>query len=168
MERPSSPMVAPGADPAHGSGDRSAALVGVLARPNAGALFVLVATGALPIASRPATAAERQGIIQASWNWPYNRKDTHVYGERGDSLALDRTRLRVRLGDGDPKEIEVPAPPAPLDDPFAYLAAVVRGEITPGPADLSSLPLNLVVVEILDAAALSAREGRRIKLPQVP
>jgi len=37
MERPSSPMVAPGADPAHGSGDRSAALVGVLARPNAAA-----------------------------------------------------------------------------------------------------------------------------------
>jgi len=52
----------------------------------------------------------------------------------------------------------------PLHDPFAYLAAVVRGEITPEPADLSSLPLNLVVVEILDAAAESAREGRRIEL----
>ena len=113
------------------------------------------------------TYPRAQGIIQASWNWPFSRKDTHVYGERGDIHALDAKRLRVRVGGGDPKEIEVPAPPTPLDDPFAYLAAVVRGEITPGPADLSSLPLNLVVVEILDAAALSAREGRRIELPQV-
>ncbi len=110
------------------------------------------------------TYPRAQGIIQASWNWPYNRKDTHVYGERGEIHALDRTRLRIRVGDGDSKEIEVPAPPVPLHDPFAYLAAVVRGEITPGPADLSSLPLNLVVVEILDAAAESAREGRRIEL----
>ena len=110
------------------------------------------------------TYPEAQGIIQASWNWPFNRKDTHVYGERGEIHALDRTRLRVRVGDGDPKQIEVPAPPGPLDDPFAYLAAVVRGKITPGPADLSALPLNVVVVEILDAAARSAREGRRIEL----
>jgi predicted dehydrogenase len=113
------------------------------------------------------TYPRAQGIIQASWNWPFSRKDTHVYGEGGEIHALDAQRLRVRLGDEDPKEIEVPAPPVPLDDPFAYLAAVVRGEITPGPADLSSLPLNLVVVEILDAAALSAREGRRVELPQV-
>jgi len=148
MERPSSPMVAPGA-------------VTQQLQPD---VYPKVEDEATVILTYPGA----QGIIQASWNWPYNRKDTHVYGERGDILALDRTRLRVRLGDGAPKQIEVPAPPVPFDDPFAYLAAVVRGEITPGPADLSSLPLNLVVVEILDAAALSAREGRRIELPQVP
>ena len=114
------------------------------------------------------TYPRAQGIIQASWNWPYSRKDTHVYGESGEIHALDRTRLRVRVGEGDPEEIEVPAPPAPLDDPFAYLAAVVRGTVSPGPADLSSLPLNLTVVEILDAAARSAREGRRIDLTPAP
>ncbi len=38
------------------------------------------------------TYPRAQGIIQASWNWPFNRKDTHVYGERGDIHALDSLR----------------------------------------------------------------------------
>ena len=105
-----------------------------------------------------------QGIIQASWNWPFSRKDTHVYGERGYACALDGSRLRVRVGESDETQTETSAPPAPLDDPFAYLAAVVRGEITPAPDDLSSLELNLVVMEILDAALESARTGRRVEL----
>jgi hypothetical protein len=40
----------------------------------------------------------------------------------------------------------------------------VRGEINVRPTDLSSLENNLVVVEILEAAKRSAREGRAIKL----
>ncbi len=105
-----------------------------------------------------------QGIIQASWNWPFSRKDTHVYGERGYVHALDATRLRLRVGEGEETLREVPAPPTPLDDPFAYLAAVVREEIAPAPDDLSSLELNLVVMEILDAAMESARTARRVDL----
>jgi predicted dehydrogenase len=111
---------------------------------------------------------EAQGIIQASWNWPFSRKDTHVYGERGWVHALDATRLRLRLGEGEETEAEAPAPPPPHDDPFAYLAAVVRGEIVPAPHDLSSLELNLVVMEILDAAMASARTGRRVDLAPGP
>jgi predicted dehydrogenase len=105
-----------------------------------------------------------QGIIQASWNWPFGRKDTHVYGERGYVKALDATRLRMRLGEAGETQEEVPSPPAPFDDPFAYLAAVVRGDVTPAPDDLSSLEVNLVVVEVLDAAMESARTGRRVEL----
>jgi len=40
----------------------------------------------------------------------------------------------------------------------------VRGGVTPGPTDLSSLPINLTVMEILDAARESARTGRTIRL----
>jgi predicted dehydrogenase len=105
-----------------------------------------------------------QGIIQASWNWPFSRKDTHVYGERGYVKALDATHLRMRLGEAGETQAEVPSPPVPFDDPFAYLAAVVREEITAAPDDLSSLELNLVVMEILDAAMESARTGRRVEL----
>jgi predicted dehydrogenase len=105
-----------------------------------------------------------QGIVQASWNWPFSRKDTHVYGERGYVHALDATRLRVRVGEGEETLTETPPPPPPHDDPFAYLAAVVRGEIVPAPDDLSSLEVNLVVMEILDAALESARTGRRVDL----
>jgi predicted dehydrogenase len=110
------------------------------------------------------TWPKAQGIIQASWNWPFSRKDTHVYGERGYVHALDATRLRVRVGEGEETLTETPPPPPPHDDPFAYLAAVVRGEIVPAPDDLSSLEVNLVVMEILDAALESARTGRRVDL----
>ena len=43
-------------------------------------------------------------------------------------------------------------------DPLSYLAAVVRGEIKP--SGLSSLEVNVVVTEILEAARDSARTGR--------
>ena len=65
--------------------------------------------------------------------------------------------------------VSVPVPPgfAPLpvphDDPFAYLAAVVRDEVDPAGSP-SSLAVNLVVMEILDAALRSAREGRAVRL----
>lgn len=106
-----------------------------------------------------------QGIIQASWNWPYARKDMEVYGQTGAVFALDRDHLRVRRKESEPaQELTVAAPPAPYDDPFAYLAAVVRGE---APEDvLSSLPTNMVVIEILEAARQSAKEGRTVYLPR--
>jgi len=109
------------------------------------------------------TYPRAQGIIQASWNWPFSRKDTYVYGEKGTVFALDSRRVRYRPGDAE-KEIEAPPPPPPADEPFAYLAAVVRGAATVAPTDLSSLPVNLTVMEILDAARESARTGRTIRL----
>src|SRR5229473_3420064 len=44
-----------------------------------------------------------QGIIQASWNWPFNRKDFEVYGERAYAIAVGGNTLRVRLP-GQPEE----------------------------------------------------------------
>lgn len=107
-----------------------------------------------------------QGIIQASWNWPFNRKDMEVYGATGSVIAVDRATLRVRLPGDERERTEVlPERESPHDDPFATLAAVVRGQLKPGPHDLSSLENNLLVVEILDAAKESARTGRRVALP---
>lgn len=105
-----------------------------------------------------------QAIIQASWNWPISRKDMEVYGERGYLHADDGQRMRSRVSDDTP-EIAFNADPAstPFDDPFAYLAAVVRGRHEPG-NDLSSLPINLTVMDILDAARTSARTGQRVEL----
>jgi predicted dehydrogenase len=105
-----------------------------------------------------------QGIIQASWNWPFGRKDTYVYGAKGTVFALDSRRVSVRRGDAE-KLTETDPPPAPANEPFTYLAAVVRGETVTGPAnDLSSLAVNLTVMEILDAARESARTGRTVRL----
>jgi len=105
-----------------------------------------------------------QAIIQASWNWPYNRKDMEVYAEKGYVIA-DRDGIKYQLSsDTKPEYQSVPRPLAPYDDPFAYMCAVVRGKVTPRPYDLSALENNVIVMEILDAAKRSAKDGRRIPL----
>ena len=111
------------------------------------------------------TYAKAQGVIQASWNWPYARKDLEVYGQTGSVIALDRDHLRVRRTEKEVAQDQtVAAPPAPYDEPFAYLAAVVRGT---APEDvLSALPTNMLVVEILDAARQSIKEGKTVALPR--
>lgn len=110
------------------------------------------------------TYPEGQGIIQASWNWPFGRKDMELYGERGYILA-DRHGSKIKTASDKPEEyITSPTYEKNYSDPFSYLSAVVRGEIKVRPTDLSSLENNLVVVEILEAAKRSAREGRAIKL----
>jgi predicted dehydrogenase len=105
---------------------------------------------------------EAQGIIQASWNWPFNRKDLEVYGERGLAIATGGTGLRMAL----PKQPEhsVTPDPRPADerDPLSHLIAVVRGQRRPNA--LSSLENNVIVTEILEAGRESARTGRRIVL----
>jgi predicted dehydrogenase len=113
------------------------------------------------------TYPKAQGIIQASWNWPYDRKDIEIYGASGYVIVASKDSLRVRRG-GEAAERKVSIPPAsgPPNDQLAYLASVVRGEIQPsGP---SSLGVNLIVTEILDAARESARTGKRIDLPPNP
>ena len=105
-----------------------------------------------------------QAIIQASWNWPYSRKDMEVYGLNGHVFA-DGNGIKVRIPANKKEVIEtVPKRLKPFNDPFIYFAAVVRGEIKMDNADLSALANNLIVVQILEAAKKSAKQGRRIDL----
>src|SRR5207247_2246117 len=55
-----------------------------------------------------------QGIIQASWNWPFNRKDFEVYGEGGYAIATGGNAVRVRLP-GKREEARTPEP-LPTDE----------------------------------------------------
>jgi predicted dehydrogenase len=109
-----------------------------------------------------------QGIIQASWNWPFDRKDMEVYGRTGYVLVPQKDLLRVRKAGAEESELKLFPPPVSSSsaDEISYLAAVVRGEIKP--SGLSSIELNLIVMEILDAARQSARTGKRIDLPSTP
>ena len=111
------------------------------------------------------TYPQTQGVIQASWNWPVSRKDMEVYGQTGYAHALNATDLRLREKQDMPESTrKVAVRPAPYDDPFTYLSAVVRGDITVKPIDLSALENNMVVMEILDAAKRSANTGKRVTL----
>ena len=106
-----------------------------------------------------------QGIIQASWNWPFNRKDTHVYGQHGYLQTIDGRKMRIRLqGDKEESEWTAPARKAPQDNPFSFLVAVIRGDIAVDNT-LSSLENNLIAMEILEAAKRSAETGKRVVFP---
>jgi scyllo-inositol 2-dehydrogenase (NADP+) len=108
------------------------------------------------------TYPHAQGIIQASWNWPFGRKDMEVYGQTGYILVPEKNLLRIRTGSAEEKERNVPPLSSPNNDPVSYLGAVVRGDIRP--SGLSSLEVNLIVTEILEAARTSAQSGKRIDL----
>lgn len=111
------------------------------------------------------TYPKAQGIIQASWNWPYNRKDMELYGQSGYVLIPKSDVLRVvKKYNGLETESTVPPLIGTRANALAYLAAVVRGEIKP--AGLSSLEVNMVAMEILDAARRSAETGKRVDLPK--
>ncbi|HTX38952.1 MAG TPA: Gfo/Idh/MocA family oxidoreductase [Bryobacteraceae bacterium] len=105
-----------------------------------------------------------QGIIQASWNWPFSRKDFEVYGEHGYAIATGGNNLRVKMAERQPEETQTTLPdlPAGEQDSISYLTSVVRGRIKP--EGLSSLENNMIVVEILDAARESIRTGRTVTL----
>jgi len=110
------------------------------------------------------TYSKTQALLQASWNWPFDRKDMEVYGETGQAVTVRRDQFRVRRKGEDQEQLQT-APPlaAPYDNSVSYLIAVVAGKIKP--AGLSALDTNVTVTRILDAARESARTGKTVKLP---
>ena len=114
------------------------------------------------------TYDDSQAILEPSWNWPMGRKDMELYGLTGAIYADNRNTLRIRMAEGydgyDEEKLVLEERPAPHNDPFSLLAAVVRGTISLPPHDLSSLENNMVVVEILEAAQKSAKNGKTINL----
>jgi glucose-fructose oxidoreductase len=110
------------------------------------------------------TYPRAQVIIQASWNWPFDRKDMEVYGKSGYAFTVLRDDVRVRKA-GEAQDQKIAAKPLspPMDDPLSYLKAVVNGQIQP--QGLSSLQTNVIATEILDAARQSAASGKTVVLP---
>lgn len=106
-----------------------------------------------------------QVVIQASWNWPFSRKDMEIYGRTGTIFSDNHKDLRYRFSAQAPEEkVSLDPRPYPYDNPYTFLAAVVSGDIKVAPGDLSSLENNMMVVEILDAARKSASEGKVVFL----
>jgi predicted dehydrogenase len=103
------------------------------------------------------------GQIEASWNWPFGIKDLEVFGEHGYLHSLNGTDIDIRMRENRRSSVKADALPAPINDPLVYLAAVLQGKL-PGTDDQSSLKYNMIVMQILDAAKRSAKEGRRIVL----
>lgn len=107
-----------------------------------------------------------QCIIQASWNWPFGRKDMEVYGDSGYIKTVNATAMRTRFA-GTKQDIDrtVTATEIPVyEDPFSYLADVLNKKITVPENGLYALSTNVTAVQILDAARRSAASGKTIML----
>ncbi len=108
---------------------------------------------------------QSQCIIQASWNWPFSRKDMEVYGTKGYAIAVDAITVRNRLSEGEVEQTTKLKPrSAPYNDPFSVLAAVINETIVLEENDLYGLHVNVITVEILEAAIKSAQQNQTIML----
>ena len=111
------------------------------------------------------TYSKAQAIVQASWNWPFDRKDMEVYGQTGSVITVKKDDIRVRRkGENAEQQVAAKPVPAPYDNELSYVRAVIVDGAKPDA--LSSLETNVTVTEILDAARRSAAEGKTITLPK--
>jgi glucose-fructose oxidoreductase len=108
------------------------------------------------------TYPKAQAIVQASWNWPFSRKDIEVYGQKGYAITFGRDQLRVRLPGQEEKLTGAKPLAAQDEDSVSYLRSVLLGGRKPD--GLSSLETNVLVTEILDAARQSAAMGKTVFL----
>lgn len=114
------------------------------------------------IVSYPAS----QCIIQASWNWPFGRKDMEIYGSSGYIKTVNDQDLSFRSkGMRNEEKQRITANDVSVYlDPFSYFYDVLTNEVKVEPYSLYSLENNLRVIEILDAARRSAQEGKTVFL----
>lgn len=109
------------------------------------------------------TYPKAQVIIQASWNWPFGRKDMEVYGKDGYLFCLDRENILLMKNNQKEREA-IKAPPMPdySLDQITYFTNLLNGSVKMGVYDLSSPANNEIVVKILEAAKVSAQMGKTV------
>src|SRR6202162_6126523 len=93
------------------------------------------------------TYPKAQAIIQASWNWPFDRKDMEVYGQTGYVITVKRDDIRVRRGGNNTQEEQLAAKPVapPYDNELSYVRAVIVDGAKPDA--LSSVATNGTATE---------------------
>ena len=108
-----------------------------------------------------------QAIIQASWNWYFDRKDMEIYGAKGQVIAPSPNQIEIRSPhtDGQTKKLSLQDNYEVYTNPFNYFIDVIKGKIIVPPYGLYALGNNMIVMEILEAAKISANSGERVKLP---
>lgn len=106
-------------------------------------------------------------ILEPSWDWPYNMDRVQVFGPKGSLLATEH-QLFLRPAGADDLPLEGKAAPLrpvahQTSNPISYLVDCIRHNKPI--EDPLAAPLNVRVVEILDAARESIRTGRAVELP---
>ncbi|WP_297691555.1 Gfo/Idh/MocA family oxidoreductase [uncultured Eudoraea sp.] len=104
-----------------------------------------------------------QVIIQASWNWPQNVKDMEIYSNSGYIFCKNSVDMEI-LAKGNKQSTKVKAIPLPksLNDPFALMQQLVKEGYVLPPFSPSSIENNAIVIQILEAAKISAKNGSTV------
>lgn len=111
------------------------------------------------------TYPDAQCIIQASWNWPFGRKDMELYGDSGYIIAVDNKTMHLRNKSMKTEQTKrvTSNDIAVYEDPFSYFADVIHEKVELTKYDPYSLYNNVVVVKILEAAKESAKTGKTVQ-----
>ena len=101
------------------------------------------------------------GIFEASWDLPRGFQELEVYGLAG-SLNMREGKTELRVGGEPARDLPLEPLEAGRADPVAYMVGRMKAGL---PLDgLVALPMNVGVVEILEAAKESVKTGRAVPL----
>jgi predicted dehydrogenase len=101
------------------------------------------------------------GIFEASWDLPRGFQELEVYG-LGGSLNMREGKAELRVNGDPPRDLPLSPLAADRASPVAYMVSRMKANL---PLDgLVALPINVEVVEILDAAKESVRTGQAVRL----
>ena len=108
---------------------------------------------------------DAQCIIQASWNWPFARKDMAIYGRSGYIITKDNNQMKAKGKVGTEIDYKLTTQETnTYTSPFLYFADAIRKKITIPAYGAYSMENNLIVVKILEAARNAAKTGKTIFL----
>ncbi len=101
------------------------------------------------------------GIFEASWDLPRGFQELEVFG-LGGSLNMREGKAELRVAGQPPQDLPLPPLEPDRASPVAYMVGRMKANL---PLDgLVALPINVDVVEILDAAKESVRTGHAVRL----
>jgi predicted dehydrogenase len=100
------------------------------------------------------------GLFEGSWDLPRSFQDLEVFG-RGGSIYMTNGKVELRKGRGAIENVEMEPLPAERAEPIAYMIHSIQTKRPP--EGLVAIDINVDVVEIIEAAKKSVKEGKAIK-----
>ena len=101
-------------------------------------------------------------ILEGSWDLPYGFQDLEVFGLGGGIHMSDGEVTLRKSGQREAQTMPVTALPPEASTPVAAMIHSIESKTEP--QGLTSLDMNIQVVEILDAAKESLKTGRAVRL----
>ncbi|MBL8228883.1 MAG: Gfo/Idh/MocA family oxidoreductase [Bryobacterales bacterium] len=102
------------------------------------------------------------GLFEGSWDLPRSFQDLEIFGRTG-SLHVVNGKVEMRQGRQAATEITIEPLPPERSEPIAYMIHCIRTKHAP--EGLVGIDINVDVVEIIEAAKRSLKEGKAVKLP---